>query len=95
MREGTSGFWTTLEEGQIRIGYEDYGVSLFGDRDFERTYCLDEENSKKLIEALEKEYQGSLEEMLEVAFGRNFNDPKFWDFCKKNGIQYSSTTWTG
>ena len=45
MREGTSGFWTTQKDGKISIGYEDYGVSLFGGGDFEHTYYLDEENS--------------------------------------------------
>ena len=35
-----------------------------------------------------------IEEMIEAAFGKNFNDPGFWDFCKKNGIEYSSSTWS-
>ena len=94
MREGTSGFWVEQKNGKITIGYEDYGVSEFGGRDFEKTYYLDEENSKKLEIALKKEYCGSLEEMIEAAFGKNFNDPGFWDFCKKNGIEYSSSTWS-
>lgn len=94
MREGTSGFWITQKDGKISIGYEDYGVSLFGGGDFEHTYYLDEENSKKLIDALEREYKGTLDEMLEIAFGRSFSDHKFWDFCKKNGIKYSSSTWS-
>ncbi len=68
MREGTSGFWVTQKRGEISVGYEDYGVSQFGGGDFERTYYLNKENSKKLITALKKEYQGSLEKMLEVAF---------------------------
>ena len=93
MREGTSGFWVEQKNGMISIGYEDYGVSEFGGRDFEKTYYLDEENSRKFEIALEKEYRGSLEEMIEAAFGKNFNDPAFWDFCKKNGIEYSSSTW--
>ena len=95
MRESTSGFWSTFKDGQISIGYADYGVSQFGGGDFEKTYYLDKENSKKFIDALEKEYTGSLYEMIESAFGRNFNDPKFWDFCKQNDIKYSSSTWSG
>lgn len=95
MREGTSGFWVTHNDGRISIGYEDYGVSEFGGGDFEKTYYLDEENSAKLIHALEREYTGSLDEMLESAFGRSFNDPIFWDFCKKNDIKYSSSVWCG
>ena len=95
MREGTSGFWVTQTNGRISIGYEDYGVSEFGGGDFERTYYMDEENSKKLISELGKIHQGTLEEMLEKAFGRSFSDRKFWDFCKCHGITYSSSTWSG
>ena len=95
MREGTSGFWVEEKDNKISIGYEDYGVSQFGGGDFEKTYYLDEENSKKFVSELQKEYQGSLEEMIEAAFGRGFSDPKFWDFCKKCGIKYSSSTWSG
>ena len=95
MREGTSGFWVEDKDNKISIGYEDYGVSQFGGGDFEKTYYLDRENSKKFVIALESEYNGSLKEMIETAFGKNFNDPAFWDFCKKNNIEYSSSTWSG
>ncbi len=95
MREGTSGFWVTNQDGAISIGYADYGVSEFGGGDFEKTYYLNKENSKKFVNALQKEYQGSLKEMIEAAFEKNFNDPLFWDFCKKYGIVYSSSTWSG
>jgi len=95
MREGTSGFWITENDGKISIGYEDYGVSEFGGGDFEKTYYLDEENSEKFVSALKREYQGTLKEMVEAAFTKNFKDSVFWDFCKKNGIEYSSSTWSG
>lgn len=94
MREGTSGFWVEEKDNKISIGYEDYGVSQFGGGDFERTYFLNEVNSKRLISELQKEYDGSLEKMIEAAFGRNFSDTKFWDFCKKHGIKFSSSTWS-
>ena len=95
MREGTSGFWVEKRCGKITIGYEDYGVSQFGGGDFEKTYYLDKENSARLVAALKKEYAGSLKEMLRAAFGEGFSDPAFWDFCKTNGIEYSSSTWSG
>ena len=95
MREGTSGFWVTQNANEIHIGYADYGVSQFGGGDFERTYSMNEENSNKFVAALEQEYQGALEEMIEAAFGREFSDQKFWNFCKKHGIMYSSSTWSG
>ena len=95
MREGTSGFLVTENESGIRIEYVDFAVSQFGGGDFERTYYLNKENAKKLVAALQKEYQGTLDQMIEAAFGRGFQDPKFWDFCKTNGIEYSSSTWSG
>ena len=95
MREGTSGVWVTKNSSGISIGYEDYGVSQFGGGCFEKTYYLNRENSEKFISALKKEYSGSLKKMIESAFGKGFNDPVFWDFCKKNGIEYSYSTWSG
>ena len=93
MREGTSGVWVTEENGKISIGYTDFVVSTFGDSDYEKTYTLDEVNAKKFKEALEKEYSGTLYEMVVEAFGKNFNDPAFWNFCKQNEIEYSSFSW--
>ncbi len=95
MREGTSGALVTESDGKITIEYVDFGVSEFGGGNFEKTYYLDKENSKKFATELKKEYKGSLKEMIEAAFGKNFNDSNFWDFCKKHGIQYSSSTWSG
>ena len=95
MREGTSGFWVTQTEDLISIGYTDYGVSQFGGGDFEKTYYLNKENAKKFVTALQKEYNGTLDEMIEAAFGKNFNDPIFWAFCKKHEIEYTSSTWSG
>lgn len=94
MREGTSGFWLENKDGEISIGYCDYCVSEFGGSDFERTYYLDKENSIKFESALKKEYKGTLKKMIESAFTKNFNDQKFWDFCKKHDIKYTTSTWT-
>ena len=95
MREGTSGFSVTKKAGKITIEYVDFGVSEFGGTDFEKTYYLDKENSKKFVAVLKKEYKGSLDSMIEQAFTRNFSDRLFWDFCKQNNITYSSSTWSG
>ncbi len=95
MREGTSGFWVTEDNGRISIGYEDYGVSQFGGGNFEMTYRLDEENSQRLVAELRKEYRGTLGEMIEAAFGKNFRDPDFRSFCRERAIEYSSFSWTG
>ena len=94
MREGPSGFWLTTNDGAISIGYVDFGVGEFGGLDFEKTYYMNKANSEKFINALKKKYSGTLEEMVEAAFGRGFRDPDFWQFCKDNDIEYSSSTWT-
>ena len=94
MREGTSGVWVTYENNKLEIGYEDYGVSLFGGGDFECVYKLDEENSKKFIQLLSKTYNGSVKEMVVLAFGETFSDSEFVNFCKKNNIEYNKSTWT-
>jgi len=95
MREGTSGFWVTENESGISIGYEDYGVSMFGGGDFEKTYYLNKENAKKFKAALKKAYSGTTSEMIEAAFGKGFSDSTFWEFCKANKIEYTSSTWSG
>lgn len=94
MREGTSGFWLTENDAGISIEYVDYGVSMFGGGDYEKTYYLNRENAEKFKAALKLEYQGSTEQMVEAAFGRGFKDPLFWEFCKKHGIEYTSSTWS-
>ena len=94
MWEGTSGFWLTETNGTLEIGYADYGVEMFGGGDFEKTYVLDEENAKKLVTALKMTYSGSLEEMVEAAFGRNFKDFEFHFFCRAHGIRFTSSSWT-
>lgn len=94
MRESTSGFWLEEKNGEISIGYTDFGVSEFGGGDFERTYYLDKENAEKFKEALKQKYKGTLKQMITSAFTKNFNDQKFWDFCKENEIKYTSSTWT-
>ena len=94
MRESTSGFWLEEKDGQISIGYTDFCVSEFGGSDFEKTYYLDKENSIKFVSALKNKYKGTLKQMITYAFTKNFNDQKFWDFCKENGIEYTSSTWT-
>ena len=95
MREGTSGVGVTVSGGAITIEYTDFGVSQFGGGDFEMTYYLDKENSDKLIAALKKEHRGSVKQMIVSAFGEGFKDSVFREFCKKSGIKYSTSTWSG
>ncbi len=93
MREDTSGFYVTETEDGISIEYCDFGVSMFGGGDFEKTYYMDKENAEKFKNALKKKYKGSLDEMIESAFTRGFKDPLFWKFCKKHKIEFTTSTW--
>lgn len=94
MRQGTSGVWVADTKNKIQIGYEDYGVGMFGGGDFECTYTLTDENAKKFREQISKIHNGSLEQAVRAVFGENFSDSLFVEFCKKNDIEYSKSTWT-
>lgn len=94
MRKGTSGVWVNESDNKIQIGYEDYGVSEFGGGDFECTYTLTDEHAIKFRSELAKAFIGPLEEAVRIVFGENFNDNLFTEFCRKNNIEYSQSTWT-
>ena len=93
MREGTSGFWIEESQEALSIGYEDYGVSQFGGGSFECTYTMKNENAEKFKQFLARRYDGTLEQMVEAAFGKNFNDNLFKSFCNSNNIEYTVSTW--
>ena len=93
MRKGTSGVWVAETEDKIQIGYEDYGVSQFGGADFECTYTLTGEYAIKFRNELAKVHTGSLEEVVRAVFSEEFSDNQFVEFCKKNNIEYSQSTW--
>lgn len=66
-------------------------------REFAFIYDFDVENSAKLMAALQKKWQGSLEQMVREGFvhktvvGEHFDYGFLEEFCKKNGIQYKFT----
>jgi len=94
MKEATSGFSLSYEnDGSLRICYDDFGVSEFGGGDYEKSYTLDKENAEKLKAALSELLKGTLEEMMEAYFGREFSDSKFRHLCRECGIQFSSSFW--
>lgn len=94
MRKGTSGVWVNESDNKIKIGYEDYGVSEFGGGDFECIYTITDENAIKFRSKLTKAFIGTLEEAVRIVFGENFDDNSFVNFCEKNGIKYSKSTWS-
>ena len=66
-------------------------------REFAFIYDFDVENSAKLMAALQKKWQGSLEQMVREGFVHTtvrdeyFECLKLEEFCKENGIQYKVT----
>ena len=66
-------------------------------KEFAFNYDFYEENSAKFMAALQKEWQGSLEQMVREGFVHTtareeyFEYLKLEEFCKKNGIQYKFT----
>ncbi len=65
-------------------------------KEFVFTYDFDKENSEKLIAALQKKWQGSLEQMVREGFlhktvaGELFQYLSLEEFCQKHDIQYKS-----
>lgn len=90
----TSGIKVTeKEDGTVELSYIDFGVEEFGGHDYECTYKLNKENATKFRNELSKLYSGTLEEMVILAFTKNFSDSKFNAFCKENGIDFQKTSW--
>ena len=76
------------------VNYGDYDVEAFGGGDYEVTYTLDEDNRKKLHDALKKEgVQGSLEEMILSHFGEYLDNGSFCHYCDERNIEYHLFTW--
>ncbi|MBR3124899.1 MAG: hypothetical protein IKF42_05665 [Mogibacterium sp.] len=92
MIKGT--FW--LEEkpdGGVTIWIEDYNVEAFGGADYEWCYSLNSVNTKKLTDILSCSNNGTLEQMIESAFGIHLDklSPKQW--LDENGVEYEFFSW--
>ena len=91
----TSGIMVQETLDGLVLQYADYDVEVLHAREYEATYTLDKENSKKFIQALKDEnYTGSVQEMVEKAFTKVFSVNEFNKFCKKYDIHYEFSSWT-
>ncbi len=89
----SSGMILSIEDDIISIGYIDYNVSFFGDKDYECFYELDLVNSNLFKEKLSEKYTGDLYDMCVSAFTIKFSNTKFEKFCAENNILYSKNTY--
>ena len=80
---------------RLSINCADYNVGWFDGADYEWDYKIDEENRKKLEEALKSEnLTGTLKEMIIQFFGECLDkNISFGNYCKKHGIKYELFTW--
>jgi hypothetical protein len=85
----TSGLIYSLHsDGSASIGYEDYGVEIFGGSDYEVTYLLNKENVELLLKHLSVSSAEDAEPALIREFGEHFNSIRFEAFCHQHGIEF-------
>ena len=90
----TSGIQVSkIRGGKLELFFCDYCVEEFGGNDYESTFILNRKNAKIFCKALKKIYSGTLQEMVEQAFGKNFSVSQFNAFCNENKIKYTSSNW--
>ena len=88
-----------LEDGGIRLTYEDYNVEAFGGGDYEAIYTLSKKDTDKLYEILNDEYMKNdgrdnldLKELIHYFFGERLEKRSFASYCNKNDIKYNLQT---
>ncbi|MGI6608457.1 MAG: hypothetical protein ACOX1F_05725 [Erysipelotrichaceae bacterium] len=76
------------QDGSVSLGYEDYGVEIFGGYDYEVTYHLDKTDFEMLCKCLNLSENDNIKNALIKKFGYTFNSIAFEDFCKENKIAF-------
>ncbi len=85
---------TEWSDGTLEIGYVDYEVGFFGDRDFECFYVFDKENAARFKACLlQKGYEGDLFDQCAAAFTYKCSSPALEEFCQSNAISYERRTY--
>jgi len=86
----TSGLlFTYYPDGSASLGFEDYGVEIFGGADYEVTYLLDKENFDKLLKCLGTSFMDkNTKNVLIEKFGERFDSNQFEQFCKHHAIVF-------
>lgn len=92
----TSGLLFSINpDGSAELGYEDYGVDVFGGGDIEVMYRLDKRNFKYFKQFLEEEQNEPIHKAVVSAFGRNFDSMKFEEYCKRHDLEFSKNVHIG
>lgn len=85
----TSGLLFTLNpDGSAEIGYEDYGVEIFDEADYEVMYHFDNNNFELLLDSLGISKEDDIKSHLMDEFDKNFDSTKFENFCKEKNIKF-------
>lgn len=80
-------------DGSLLICYEDYGVEAFGGMDYEVTYKLNPENTKKLHAYLSARYTGGIEYMILQECGPGYRRKALTELFSEAGVEYTKFTW--
>lgn len=85
----TSGWlFTHYPDGSASLGYEDYGVEIFGGADYEVPYLLDKANFNKLLNYLGTSIDKNTKNVLIEKFGERFDSNQFEQFCQSHKIVF-------
>mgnify|MGYP000941133607 FL=1 len=85
----TSGLlFTHCPDGSASLGYEDYGVEIFGGADYEVPYLLDTANLNKLLNCLGTSMDKNTKNVLIEKFGERFDSNQFEQFCQSHEIVF-------
>ena len=85
----TSGLlFTHYPDGSASLGYEDYGVEIFGGADYEVPYLLDKANFNKLLNYLGTSIDKNTKNVLIEKFGERFDSNQVEQFCQSHEIVF-------
>lgn len=80
-------------DGSLILCYEDYGVDAFDGMDYEVTYELNPENTKKLQEFLSAKYTGNIEYMIIQECGLGYRKKALTELFEEAGVEFSHFSW--
>ncbi len=80
-------------DGSIIICHEDYGVDSFDGMDYEITYELNPENTKKRQEYLSAKYTGGIEYMIIQECGLGYRKKALTELFEEAGVEFSHFSW--
>ena len=86
-------FLEEIEDGGVRISYEDYNTETYGGADVEVIYKLDSKGKAMLEDALSETCSGTLKDMLTQEFGFYLNKKSFYQWLQDRQIPFEHFVW--